>query len=43
MMNNWPFINGAYGVTVIFLIAAAGLTLARYRRAMARLKQAEEL
>ena len=43
MMNNWPFINGAYGVTVIFLIAAAGLTFARYRRAIARFKQAETL
>lgn len=42
-MHNWPFINGAYAVTVIFLTAAAGLTLARYRRAVARLKQAESL
>ena len=43
MMNNWPFIIGAYGVTVIFLAGAAWLSVARYRRAIARLKQAETL
>ncbi len=42
-MNPWPFINGAYGVTVLFLIGAGMLTWARYRRAMARLTQAEKL
>ncbi len=39
----WPFINAAYGVTVAFLAAAGWLTLARYRRAAARLAQAERL
>ena len=42
-INVWPFINGAYGVTVLFLVGAAWLTLARYRRARARLTQAEQL
>ncbi|MCB5943256.1 heme exporter protein CcmD [Acidocella sp. KAb 2-4] len=41
MQNTWPYINGAYGVTTIFLVAAAWLTFARYRRALARLRQAE--
>ncbi len=39
----WPFINGAYGVTVLFLLGAAWLTFARVRRARARLAQAEQL
>jgi hypothetical protein len=39
----WPFIDCAYGVTVLFLIGAAWLTFARYRRARARLAQAEQL
>ncbi len=42
-INVWPFIDGAYGVTVLFLIGAAWLTLARYRRARVRLAQAEQL
>ncbi len=42
-INVWPFINGAYGVTVLFLIGAAWATRARYRRARARLAQAEQL
>jgi heme exporter protein CcmD len=39
----WPFINGAYGVTVLFLVAAAWLSFARYRRARKRLAAAEAL
>lgn len=39
----WPFIDGAYAATVIFLAGASLLTLARYRRARARLAQAEQL
>jgi len=42
-MNLWPFINGAYGVTVVFLIAAGWQSFARYRRARKRLAQAEKL
>lgn len=42
-INVWPFVNGAYGATVLFLLAAAWLTFARYRRAKARLAQAEQL
>jgi len=42
-MNPWPFINGAYGVTVVFLIAAGWQSFARYRRARRRLAQAEKL
>jgi hypothetical protein len=42
-MNPWPFINGAYGITALFLIVAGALTWTRYRRAMARLAQAEKL
>jgi hypothetical protein len=42
-MNPWPFINGSYGITTLFLIAAGALTWARYRRAMKRLAQAEQL
>jgi heme exporter protein CcmD len=36
-VNVAPFVNGAYAVTCLFLLAACGLTLARYRRARRRL------
>jgi hypothetical protein len=42
-MNPWPFINGAYAITVLFLLGAFWLTRARYVRAKARLAQAEAL
>ncbi len=42
-MNPWPFINGAYGVSVVFLIAAGWQSFARYRRARKRMAQAEKL
>lgn len=42
-VNVWPFINGAYGVTVLFLAGASWLTFLRCRRAAARLAQAEKL
>lgn len=42
-MNPWPFINGAYGVSVLFLAAAGWLSFSRYRRAKKRLAQAEAL
>lgn len=42
-INPWPFINGAYGVSVVFLIGAAWLTYARLRRARQRLATAEKL
>jgi hypothetical protein len=35
------FINGSYGVSVVFLIAVCALTFARYRRAVKRLALAE--
>jgi heme exporter protein CcmD len=40
-MNFAPFIDGSYGVTVVFLIGIAGLTFARYRTAVKRLKAVE--
>jgi heme exporter protein CcmD len=40
-MNFAPFIDGSYGVTVVFLIGIAGLTFARYRNAVKRLKAVE--
>ena len=40
-MNPWPFINGAYGVSVVFLLGAGWLTFVRYQRARRRLAQAE--
>lgn len=43
MINVWPFINGAYAVTVLFLLGLAWLTYSRYRRARLRLAQAEQL
>ncbi|MBU6418729.1 MAG: heme exporter protein CcmD [Proteobacteria bacterium] len=39
----WPFVNGAYAATVLFLAGAAWLTFARYRRARARLAQVEQV
>jgi hypothetical protein len=35
------FINGSYGVSVVFLIAVCALTFGRYRRAARRLAAAE--
>lgn len=43
MINVWPFIEGAYAVTVLFLLGLAWLTYWRYRRAQLRLVQAEQL
>ncbi len=37
-MNLAPFIDGSYGVTVVFLLGIGVLTFARYRRAAARLR-----
>jgi hypothetical protein len=42
-IDPWPFINGAYGVSVLYLVAAGWLSLTRLRRARRRLAQAEEL
>jgi heme exporter protein CcmD len=36
-----PFIDGSYGVSVIFLLGVSILTFTRYRRAIRRLAQAE--
>jgi len=36
-----PFINGSYGISVIFLLGISILTFTRYRRAIARLRVAE--
>ncbi len=40
-MNVWPFINGSYGITVLFLAGIGVLTFARYRRAAKRLRAVE--
>jgi hypothetical protein len=40
-MNFAPFINGSYGVTVIFLIGVGALTFQRYSLAAKRLKAVE--
>jgi len=40
-VNLAPFIDGAYGVTVVFLAAIGLLTFARYRRAKKRLASVE--
>jgi hypothetical protein len=37
-LNQAPFINGAYAVTLIFLASVTLLTFLRYRRAAKRLK-----
>lgn len=41
-MNTWPFINGAYGASVLFLAVAGWLSLARYLRARRRLAEVEK-
>ncbi len=40
-MNLTPFIDGSYGVTVIFLLGISLLTFNRYRRAVKRLRAVE--
>jgi hypothetical protein len=40
-MNFAPFINGSYGVSVVFLIGIGVLTFVRYRRAVKRLAAVE--
>lgn len=42
-INVWAFINGAYGAAIFFLLGMSWLTYRRYRRAWARLAQAEQL
>jgi hypothetical protein len=42
-IDPWPFINGAYGVSIVFLAGCGWLTYARYRRARRRLAAAEKL
>ncbi len=42
-IDPWPFINGAYGVSVLYLAAAGWLSFARYRRARRRLAEAEKI
>lgn len=42
-INVWPFINGAYGVAILFLVGFSWLTYQRYHRARARLAQVERL
>lgn len=42
-IDPWPFINGAYGVSVAFLAVAGWLTFMRYRRARRRLAAAEKI
>lgn len=37
-----PFINGAYGVSVVFLVGIGIMTFTRYRRAGRRLQAAEQ-
>jgi heme exporter protein CcmD len=41
-MNLAPYIDGSYGVTVVFLLAIFVLTVARYRRAVKRLAAVEK-
>ena len=40
-MNFAPFIDGSYGVAVIFLIGIGALTYRRYRLAAKRLKSVD--
>ncbi len=40
-MNLAPFIDGSYGITVLFLAGISVLTFARYRRALRRLRAVE--
>ena len=42
-INVWPFIDGAYGSAFVVLSCMACFTFHRYRRARARLAQAEKL
>ncbi|HQT65211.1 MAG: heme exporter protein CcmD [Acidocella sp. 20-57-95] len=41
-MNLTPFIDGSYGITVLFLIGIFVLTLNRYRSAIKRLAAVEK-
>ncbi len=41
-MSFAPFINGSYGITVIFLIGIGALTFRRYQRAVSRLRAVEK-
>ena len=40
-MNLAPFINGSYGITVVFLLGIGVLTFLRYRLAAKRLRAVE--
>ncbi len=40
-MNLAPYINGSYGVSVLFLLAISATTYLRYRRAKRRLAAVE--
>ena len=40
-MNFAPFIDGSYGVTVLFLVGIGAASFARYRRAARRLAAVE--
>jgi heme exporter protein CcmD len=40
-MNLAPYIDGSYGITVLFLAGVGVLTFARYRRAARRLRAVE--
>ncbi len=40
-MSFAPFINGSYGITLVFLIGIGALTYRRYRLAVQRLKAVE--
>jgi hypothetical protein len=40
-VNAAPFIDGSYGVAVLFLAAIGALTFVRYRRAVRRLRAVE--
>lgn len=42
-LNVWVFINAAYAASVFCLAGMSWLTYRRYRRAWARLAQAEQL
>jgi heme exporter protein CcmD len=40
-MNQTPFIDGSYGITVLFLAGVSLLCFWRYRRAVRRLRAVE--
>ncbi len=40
-MSFAPFIDGSYGITVMFLIGIGALTYRRYKRAAKRLKSVD--